>query len=157
MSASAPAPVSRMVASAARAYSGSDSTTCSAAPAWTTIDVTEWATMSCSSRAIRVRSSTTAVSACSAAATSAAIARSVDSLARRSDLDSPNPKIHTVVKTPQWKTISLGVCSSSTNRSKYSSANAPPAAPQYGARPRPYRAMAKRATPIGTNWPQNRT
>ena len=99
--------------SARRAKAGSSSTTCSAAPACTTIMLTACATMSCSSRAMRVRSSTTAAM------------RLLGS--RHLGLDrpagaTPGPALHaaaartrtphTTAKTPQWKTISPGVCSS---------------------------------------------
>ncbi len=59
-------------------------TSCSAAPACTTNELTAWATMSCSSRAIRVRSSTTACIASVAAVISASTARWVAAAVRTS-------------------------------------------------------------------------
>jgi hypothetical protein len=62
--------VSSIWVSAAVAWSGLPVTLRRAAPAWTTITLTEWATASCSSRAIRPRSSATAQrarSSCSSA------------------------------------------------------------------------------------------
>ena len=83
ISASALVPVVRIEPSALRTYSGSSSAF-SAAPACTTMTLIECATMSCSSRAIRARSSDTACSACSRLVDSARTARSASASARRS-------------------------------------------------------------------------
>ena len=109
--------------------------------------------MSCSSRAMRVRSSSTARIACSAAATSASTARRVDSRARFSQVRSPAPAPQTRTVTVQWKAISPGACSCGTVRSMSSSVPAATPAAAQRSRPRPYRAAMNTPTSRGTIWP----
>ena len=82
-------PVSSMLPSSVSAASGSRRRLRRAADAWITITLTEWATMSCSSRAMRVRSSVTRRLASSSRSRSARSARSRE----LGDLGPPAPHV----------------------------------------------------------------
>ena len=75
ISVSAPRPICSIVSSTSRVEACSSSRTRRSAPAWTTIIETLWAITSCSSRAIRARSSTTASRAATSRSRSAIRAR----------------------------------------------------------------------------------
>ena len=75
-----------------------------AADAWTVITLTLWPTTSCSSRAMRVRSSATASRACSTRSCSARASRCFASSASWNLRLSPNPIAHATVKTTDVKT-----------------------------------------------------
>ena len=99
MSVSARRPVVAMASSAVRASSGRLSMTRSAPPAWMTITLTWWVTTSCSSRAIRSRSSRMAFSVRSSRSRSSRLARSSSVPAYRRRIRVASPSSHATRKT----------------------------------------------------------
>ena len=92
MSVSAARPVSAMVPSARVAAAGSASAAYRPPSAWAIITVSEWATMSCISRAIRARSAAVAIWDCWSRSTSRRSARSTSAsiVSRRDRRTRPN-------------------------------------------------------------------
>ena len=93
MSVSASRALARIARSGAPASAGSRARAASAASDWTAITLSPWATTSCSSRAIRVRSSATASRARSRWCCSAYVARDRQVRAARPSSQAPPSSI----------------------------------------------------------------
>ena len=79
---------------------------CRTAPTWSTITLTAWATMSCSSRAIRARSSATAMRAAASRSRSACAARASAASACSARSRSAKPASQPIANSSGMKTSS---------------------------------------------------
>ena len=113
ISASASRPVCSTTSSASRSFSWSGSSRRRTAEAWTVITLTLWPTTSCSSRAMRARSSATASRACSSRSSSACSASRLVASVSRSRPPRAKPMIQAIEKVMNVQTKSpTGACGS---------------------------------------------
>jgi hypothetical protein len=80
------------------------------APTWSTITLTAWATMSCSSRAIRVRSSATAIRAALSRSRSAWVARDSAASACTARSRTAKPATQLIANSSGMMTSELAQC-----------------------------------------------
>ena len=148
-------PVSCTAWRGSRARSGEPSRNASETPACTTITLTQWATTSCSSRAIRLRSAASAAATSASRSVSSRWARSASSRARscrccRTRPAIINPAAGTIANGMLPAELVAGACTITT-------AIAAPtiSAPIKASRPLHHRATVYAATSSGTKCPHN--